>query len=200
MSCRLGRVLLHPTPSLSSSAIGTLQGPGGQKEFRKIYGDYYVCGYELGADAGATLSAINKSSRSDETLILTVAVKVLFFEESVSTSTTTSMANASSSLKFNGYSTLHGDQKSITSETISSSSQVDLQQEASIYLKKVASLDHVARTTLQNLGLQDQQALPLSDCSKLCQSGLVVQLLLAPLARLNEFVNLIGCSGTASAF
>lgn len=180
--------MIDQTPRLSSTALSLLRNPGGLSKFRKAYGDYYVCGYELGADAGATLSATDKSSKKDETLALTVAVKVLFVEKSVTTTTTTTTMSSSSAMKFSGYSTLHHDTKSLTSESLSVAEQTGLQNAASTYLKKVASLDHDVRDALKDLGLKEGQTLPLSSCSELCKSGLVVQLLLAPLARLNDFV------------
>ena len=188
MSCRLGRVIINRTPPLSSAAVDLLQATDSPTSFRKKYGDYYVCGYELGADAGASLSATNKSSKVDETLALTIAVKVVFFESSATTTTTTTAMSSSSSMAFSSYSTLNNDALSLHSDSLSVAEQEKLRHAASIYLKKVGSLDHHARKELGRLGLTDGQTVPLSRCTQICKSGLVVQLLLAPFARLNEFV------------
>ena len=190
MSCRLGRVMINQTPPLSSAAVALLRATDGPRTFQKEYGDYYVCGYELGADAGATLSATSKSSKMDETLTLTVTVKVLFFEGSATVTTTTTEMSSSASMSFSGYSTLHNDALSLQSNSPSVTEQGKLQRAASTYLERIGSLDHQAREELKRLGLVDGQILPLSYCTQICTSGLVVQLLLAPFARLNEFVAL----------
>lgn len=182
-------MVLEQTPRLSSGASKLLH-VSGPEQFRKIYGDFYVCGYELGADAGASLVADNRSSTIAETLTLTLTIKVLFFEESVSTSTTTTSATSSASMIFNGYSTLDHNSQSFTTSSLSSGDQTKLRDVASAYLRKVSSLDHRARQELKRLGLKDGKAVSLSACSRICESGLVVELLLAPFARLNDYVAL----------
>ena len=187
--------MLNQTPPLSAEALDLLRKRDGPVHFQNRYGDFYVCGYELGADAGATLFASTQSSSIKETLSLTVAVKVLFFEESVTHTTTSSSYTSNASMTFCGYSTLQKATQSTKTESLIPSEQARMQRAASAYLKRVGSVDHEAKETLAKLGLKDGQTLPLSSCTDICQSGLVVQLLLAPLARLNDFVASCKASG-----
>lgn len=158
-----------------------------------MYGDYYVCGYELGAEAGATLSAATKSSSSEETLTLTIKVKLLFFEATAPPITTTKKSSdASTSMSFCGYSTLQHEASSLTCSNLSMAEQQQFQRASSAYLQMIASLDQDVRKVKERLKLKDGHTLPLSDCTAICQSGLVVRLLLAPFARLNAFVSHAG--------
>lgn len=160
------------------------------KHFQQTYGDFYVCGYELGADAGATLNATTQSSSTIETLELTVAVKALFAEASSTSSISKSSFDYSSGMTFSGYSTLDNDQLTIASVTLSEGQQQALKAAAGRFLEKIQSLEAMARAKLKSMRLVDGQTLPFSACVEVCQSGLVVQLLLAPFARLEEFVSI----------
>lgn len=190
-SCRCGRVIANEAPALSADARNLLRKQGGLEEFYNLFGDFYVCGYELGADAGATLSAATHSSKSVETLTLTVTVRVLFFEESLTISKTISEESQSYSMTFTGFNTIESTATSTTSQSLSLAEQTRMQNTATAYLKTVGSIDEQVRTKLAHLGLKDGQELALSQCGEVCRSGLVVQLLLAPISRLNEFVSLL---------
>ncbi len=170
-----------------------LQGRDGSSRFRKAYGDYFVCGYELGSNAGATLSATTKSSDTKETLSLTVKVKALFIEKEVaSVSTSTMSSSSAATMTFNGYSTLDEKQTTMRTESLSLAEQEKLQALASSYLLKVGALDHHTREKLVSLGFRDGQVLSLAECTSLCQSGLVVQLMFEPFARLGDFISSAG--------
>jgi len=180
--------LLDDQPRLTLAALQVLRHKG-MKQFQQTYGDFYVYGYELGADAGATLNATTKMSSMSETLELTVTVKVLFVKASATFSTSKTSFDSSSAMSFCGYSTLDNHQLAIASVTLSEAEQRALKEAAGCFLDKVQSLEGRARAKLKSMHLEDGQILPLSACVELCQSGLVVQLLLAPFARLEEFVS-----------
>jgi hypothetical protein len=189
--CRVGRIVLDRMPSLSRDAVLLLSSKDGPARFKALYGDYFVCGYELGGDAGACLSASCESSSKTTTLELTVTVKVLFVKKSITKTTSDTEVSGSSKLAFSGYTTFG--QKSITmsSADVSPADPARLQQAAAEYLTMVGDLPSDIRGQMRKLGLVDGQALRLSSCSGICESGLVVQLLLAPFARLNEYVQLL---------
>ncbi|KAK4169842.1 hypothetical protein QBC43DRAFT_283407 [Cladorrhinum sp. PSN259] len=194
-SCRAGRVVLDRTPVLSEEALKVLQsGPGGEERFRKRYGDFYIAGFVLGADAGACMSASTESRSSKETLEITVKVKVLFFSASYTHTEVTEEHSSSSSISFSGYSTLDNVQPCAL--TLSGNSQGNelrvLQMRAKEYLNKVAGLQKHVETVMKDVGLVDGGTLKLGDCMRLCRSGLVVELLLAPFARLNQYVQGVG--------
>ncbi|KAH6876590.1 hypothetical protein B0T10DRAFT_566805 [Thelonectria olida] len=189
-SCRVGRVVLNRTPTLSEKAIAILQSPHGEELFRKRYGNYYVCGFALGADAGACMSASTESRSSQETIAITVAVKVLFWSESATHTEVMTSQSHSSTLSFSGYSTLDtGQPCALDSKGASPRDEEELRKQANDYLVKVRELQTKVRDVMAEVGVVDGAELPLSDCARLCRSGLVVELLLTPYARLNQYVS-----------
>jgi hypothetical protein len=158
------------------------------KQFHRTCGDFYLCGYELGADAGATLNAATQVSSMSETFELTVTVKALFAKASATHWTSKSSFDASSSIAFCGYSTPNNAQLQIVLFAPSESLQRALQDASGRFLDKIQSLEAAASAKRKAMRIQDGQTLPLSTCGEVCQSGLVVQLILAPFARLEEFV------------
>lgn len=190
-SCRVGRVVLHKPPILADNAIKILQVEGPEK-FRQTFGDFYVYGYEIGADAGACMSVSTSSTDTRNRLKITVSVKVLFFKASVSHTEEWSSFDETASFTFCGYSTLDASSRSLSAQGNSRSELQGLQAGAAEYLAKVGSLEEQVRTQLATIGLKDGGLLPLSKSQDLCESGLVVQLLLAPFARLNQYVSELG--------
>ena len=161
----------------------------GPDAFQQTYGDFYVCGYELGADAGAQMSATNETSRSDKTITLTVTVKVLFFSASVSHTETMRSETSGSTFTFTGYNSLHATVAEVTTEDLTAAKMDILRQNSSENLRQVACLESEARDAMSRLPLKDGHFLSLSESAAICKSGLVVQLLLAPFKRLNQFVD-----------
>ncbi|KAK0629293.1 hypothetical protein B0T17DRAFT_615088 [Bombardia bombarda] len=192
-TCRVGRIVLDGPLPFSPEAVMLLCARDGPARFRQRYGDYYVCGYELGGDAGACLSASSASKSKTETLELTVTVKVLFVKVSVTHKTSSSSSSAESKLSFSGYNTLTKQTESVAvvSKRAYDEKQALINQAAVRYLATVANLPQEVRKRMRQLKLCDGQALPLNACADICQSGLVVQLLLAPYARLNQYVSLV---------
>lgn len=188
-TCRMGRVVLASSPILSQSALTLLESANGPARFRAAYGDYYICGYELGADAGVCLSASTESTTTTQSLEITVAVKILFYTASKTHTERSSSFSTSSTMTFCGYNSLEQKTDELTSPDKSTlEQQARLRDASAEYMKKVGSLDSEVRVSMARLGLEDAQKLPLSVCPLICQSGLVVELLLAPFARLNQYV------------
>ncbi|KAK3389205.1 hypothetical protein B0H63DRAFT_445418 [Podospora didyma] len=191
-TCRSGRVVLSGTLPFSPEAVMLLRGRNGPARFRKLYGDYYVCGYELGGDAGACLSASSSSTSKAESLALTVTVKVLFVSASVTVKASSSSSTAESKLSLVGYNSIGQKSENITavSKGTGDEQQAQIKEAAGRYLASVAELPREVRKRMHKLKLRDGQALPLSAVTRICTSGLVVQLLLAPFARLNQYIGL----------
>ncbi|KAJ5263842.1 hypothetical protein N7478_011447 [Penicillium angulare] len=190
-SFRMGRVVLDRPPDFSLEASTLLAQPDGDSRFCERYGDYYIYGYELGADAGACISAESSEYSSEETLKITVTVKVLFWSASVSHTETFKEHKSSASFAFSGFNTLDGEVKKYPGVSPDGSTSVEglvkMQKEASEHLARVARLDHEIQKRMASLGLTEDAKLPLSSCGEVCRSGLVVQLLLAPFANLFEY-------------
>lgn len=190
----MGRVLLDRPPKFSLEASTLLTQADGDARFRERYGDYYVYGYELGAEAGACISAESSTYSSAESLKITVTVKVLFVSASATHMETLEEHKSSASFTFSGFSTLHGEVKSYPGVfpvgSIAPTPVADLiylQKKANEHVARVARLDHELQERMISLGLTGGAKLPLSLCGKVCRSGLVVQLLLAPFGNLFEY-------------
>ncbi len=198
----MGRVILEQTPQFAPETIRILEGPKGLARFRDLFGDYYVCGYELGADAGACLSASARDSSKEQTLTVTVTVKVLWTSASASHTERSSSAEASSSMTFSGYNSLGNESESRSCESLSRVEQDQLGQVAGKWLKSIGALEDATRKKVKELSVYDGQRLPLSACAPICRSGLVVRLLMAPFSHLNELVKYAarGVGGSAFAF
>ncbi len=184
---------------LSQAALNILRsGRGAEKRFWQRYGDFYICGFVLGADAGACMSASTESRSSQESLEITVQVKTFFFEASATHAESKTERSASSSFAFSGYSTLDGGQPCALALASGSSAhdQRILQLGATAYLDKIKGLPQQVRKVMQEAGLVDGGSLALADCTRLCRSGLVAELLLAPFARLNQYVECVGQQNT----
>ncbi|RGP72363.1 hypothetical protein FLONG3_6759 [Fusarium longipes] len=142
-SCRTGRLVLEKTPILSPESIKVLRSYNGQSDFRRRYGDFYVCGYSLGADAGA------------------FTVKTFFSEDSVSKTSVEQSSSVSARLSFNGYSTL--DQKPPCDMEFSSvplSQFENLRTQSSEYLNKIKGLQKAVYELMESLGVVDSRTRP----------------------------------------
>ncbi|KAF4341607.1 hypothetical protein FBEOM_4509 [Fusarium beomiforme] len=107
-------------------------------------------GYELGADAGATLSAATDSKNSAERLAITVKVQVLFFEKALPENvTSTKSLQSSSSIKFLGYNTLGNSKRSVEAKDESETELRGLRQISSSFLKEVGALEITARKEMK---------------------------------------------------
>ncbi|OOQ91472.1 hypothetical protein PEBR_00815 [Penicillium brasilianum] len=188
-SFRLGRVALDRPPEFSREAVSILTQVDGESGFRERYGDYYVYGYELGADAGACISAESSTYDSEETLKITVTVKVLFASVSASHTESSQRHESSAKFTFSGFSTLHGEVESSpgTSSPASVADLQALQNQASAHMARVARLDQELQERMTSLGLTGGAKLPWHLCGEICRAGVVVQLLLAPFRSLVEY-------------
>jgi hypothetical protein len=182
-------VALERPPKFSREAAGILTQVDGEPGFRERYGDYYVYGYELGAEAGACISAESSTYDSAESRKITVTVKTLFGSASTSHKETFQEHQSSVKLTFSGFSTLHGEVKSYpgTPGPASVADLLALQEGANANMARVARLDHELQERMTSLGLTGGGQLPWHLCGEICRAGLVVQLLLAPFRTLVEY-------------
>jgi hypothetical protein len=189
-------VLIHQPPRLSQPALDLLKSKGGVARFREKYGDFFVCGYELGAEAGACLSADTSNQDKTQITTLTVEVKVLIWSHTETHQDVKVERQSSSKLVFCGYSTLHNMSDKFTVENRSAYEIEQLKRQVSTYMAKISSVNKQALATVEQLDLKTGQHLPLSFVGEICKNGLAIQLMLSPYARLNEYVALVA-KGTA---
>jgi hypothetical protein len=187
-SCRLGRVMLGQFPRYSASARRLLGSVDGQKKFQKLYGDFFIRGYTLGADAGVCVTAQFDKDSSKESLQVKVTVTILGWSESVEHNESTESSKVSASLKFCGYSTLYNKTESEETKSSLASDQAKLGRLAAKYTNLVSRLEADVKRSLGELKLVEGGVVPAATAFELCRSGLVVQLLLFPHALTQEYI------------
>ncbi|KAK0543045.1 hypothetical protein OC846_006545 [Tilletia horrida] len=107
-SYRCGTILLRDPPQLTLESQRILKYDGGIEAFERKYGDYYVFGYNLGADNSMMVSTNSKSMSLNERKTLTVKVETFFFDINFTEHFDSAEASASASLRCTGYDSLEG--------------------------------------------------------------------------------------------
>ncbi|EPS38192.1 hypothetical protein H072_8003 [Dactylellina haptotyla CBS 200.50] len=188
-SCRVGRIIINRTPSFSRKAIQLLNHHDGGARFREEYGDYYVYGYEVGADAGASLCAQSSSKDVDQVIKIRVKAKVLFFEAvSPDVVITDHESTSSASLIFTGYSTMDIESKKLAYPHARAHDELSIQQTATQYMKKMNNMHADVMGKLKKFKLVNEGPVSPTVCADLCKDGIAVRLLLAPFVRLNQYL------------
>jgi hypothetical protein len=189
-SFKVGRVVLDDFPKYSEAALKLLGQPGGATKFRKLYGDFFIRGFTLGADAGICLAAHAHSTDTKEQLKVKLTVKVLFWSASVEHEETTENHEGSADLKVVGYSTMAGEFEKLETESTSYWDQQRVRDVATKYMRVISSLEKDVRANLTELKLKEGARVPLTEAFGLCRSGIVVQLLLFPHARTEQYLRI----------
>lgn len=178
-SYRAGTVLLACPPKLTTEAIITLKYNGGLPAFKARYGDYYLAGFNLGADAGVLVSRATCSSALSERLSVTVAVQALFWSYSETEETVSTTSSKKEERRINGYYTLDG----VYVDSGKKEGEVKGLMEG---MEKLG--DKVKGRLEKVLGgdWEDERVLTGEVCERLCEEGLVVELILMPVKTLRE--------------
>ncbi|KAK6359111.1 hypothetical protein TWF696_000278 [Orbilia brochopaga] len=188
-SCRVGRVIINDTPKFSRKAIQLLNRHDGGARFRAEYGDYYVYGYEIGANAGASLCADSSSKDVEQTIKIRVKAKVLFFEVvSPDVVIHSHDSTSSASMIFTGYSTMDIVSKNLVYPQTGPHDEVFIQQTAAEYQKKMNNLHADVMGKLKEFKLVNGALVSPAVCANLCKEGMAIQLLLAPFVRLSQYI------------
>ena len=153
--------------------------------FRDEFGDYYVAGYQIGADAGACLTIAHLDESEQETTRITGAVKVLWVSKSVTKATSTSSNLSSDYLSFRSYDSLQQRNDEAHGCDIGR-----IQQVSSECMERIEGLQMAIARRLDDLGCSETGAFDASACNQLCRSGVVVQLIMLPYCKLFEYVTL----------
>ncbi|CAD6884721.1 unnamed protein product [Tilletia laevis] len=214
-SYRCGSVLLRQAAELSQEAQLLLKYNGGIEAFEKKYGDYFVLGYNLGADNQMMVSTSAQSMSQTERMALAVRVEFLFFDISFSYQIESHQASSNSSLRVTGYDTLsHSNLDKNQSWSSTSTVEFDRVRQESAKMKVLGSiLPTRVEQRAREIGLpvsDRSKGIPLGSrsiplptgpyaplaaleyevdidlCSKLVRSGLVVELVLAPVRSLRQ--------------
>jgi hypothetical protein len=182
-------VIVDNFPAYSAAAKKLLQTKQGRDEFRRLYGDYFVRGYTLGADAGMCLSAKTDSHKTEENLKIKVTVKVLCFSHSEEHIEASQTEDLSATLHVCGYNSQTGQCETLDTQSTSNFDQNRIRALATKYMGAVSKLESDVRRGLHELKLEEGARLHPSVAFDLCRAGLVVQLLLFPHARTQEYLD-----------
>lgn len=188
-SCRRGRVILGQFPRYSTTAKRLLGSRDGQNKFRRMYGDYFVRGYTLGADAGVCVIAQFYSNSSVDKMQVKVTVKVLGFSKSAVWNESKESSDVSASLKCCGYSTLQNKSDSDETKSARGADQTRIAQMAAPYTRMVSRLKADVEKSMGAMNLVEGAVMPAARSFELCRSGLVVQLLLFPHALTQGYID-----------
>lgn len=170
-------------PELNAIAYNILSKADGEREFRAIYGDYFVAGFILGADSGAFMSVDDAVKRTTDTVALKTTVKVCFFKAKTwTTSSTTTHIEHNLVVNFAGYDTMN-DIK-ISNPKIS---LADAQRGILNMVELADNLEMRVTIKLGDLGINPGRKFTLSESAHICTSGVVVQVLLLPFHTLRGY-------------
>lgn len=174
-------------PAFSNRALITLKYEGGLAAFEEKYGDYYVCGCILGADNAILASASMQSKAQSDVLNITAKVESIFGDASWSKDTRSSSSSFSMGLTVSGYDTLNQENHnfSVTSQSM------ELQRAAKDLMSKGQNLPGRTKERAAQLGLTDGMreemfSLTRETYKRIVEGGLVLELLLMPVASLRE--------------
>lgn len=158
---------------------------GGIEALTERFGDYYVGGYALGGDTGALASAASVDSQFYKRLKIVLKIQILFFtirKTIVDGEQKSHLAFQSES--FSGYDSLSN------TYVLATSKKGSRPEDALAAAENLADLAQnlVSRVDekIVQTGLDKDEPLTQKDCERLFASGLVVELLLFPVAQLRD--------------
>ena len=199
-SCRAGCIDLEAEPWLINDAIFELRHGEGFEGFCRRYGDYHVAGYRLGADTGMLLSSSASSHKEVDKYSITAKAKVLGLGPSKTWENNFQQFRQGRSIKLLGYDTLEG----LNWENADSGGDADrelnnwlqgkkpiidpgtLKADAEAIIQRSESLLERVNGVLEKHNVKNGGYLTFNQCEALCKAGVVVELLLLPMARLRD--------------
>ena len=211
-SYRGGSVYLDHIPNLSDEAIIILKyDQDGIQAFETAYGDYYVLGYNIGADHAMTVSTSSRSNSKTEIKTLTAKAESFLLNVNYTTQTSSSSASGDADLNVIGFDSLSGTTMKRTT-TWGASATLDfnkIQLDTSDLLTMGDRIATRVEQRLRDLGLPvgsfSQEKNDPDDvvtgstelgpprvtvgrdtCQALVESGLVVELVLLPVRNLRQ--------------
>jgi hypothetical protein len=198
-SCRAGCIDLEAEPWLVNDAIFELRHGDGFEGFCKRYGDYYLAGYRLGADTGMLLSSSASSHKKVDNFSITAKAKVLGIGPSITWEKSFQQFREDRLIKLLGYDTLEGRNWKNADSGGDADRELDnwlqgkprfdagtLKADAEAIIQRSESLIERVNGVLEIHKVKNGGFLTFKQCEALCEAGVVVELLLLPMARLRD--------------
>jgi hypothetical protein len=172
-------------PPLSAEAIELLK-KGGEEEFRKVYGEYYIGGLVIGAEAAVLFESKVEHESETETLAVTVKVTVLFWSAEVSVNKSFSSESGSTEISMSAFDTLSS---SILPSTALTDSNFGKLREQ--YQGKVNRLEQRVKEVVEKC--KDK------DIDELASQGAVLEVVLVPYSQLKEYQDTLSLRETLAS-
>ena len=184
-SVRCASVNFSRSPRLTNTATVTLKyGDGGYANFCHHYGDYYVAGYRIGGDTGLLLSSNSFRHRTAEKYGITATLEVLFWKLSKTWTKDIVALSEGKVLKLLGYDTLEG--RNWTCPTGDCEGIVEIGKQAKMVMDKAHCILERIDAVLDRMGMDDGRDLSREDWDALMMAGVVVELVLLPMASVRD--------------
>lgn len=184
-SYRSGIVSLTKTLPITEEAKRVIKYDGGIEALTERFGDYYVGGYALGGDTGALVSAASVDSQFYKRLKIILKIQILFI--TIRTTLVDELQRSQFSLQsesLSGYDSLSNTYVLATSRR--GSRPEDVLSAAENLANLAQNLASRVDEKMVHTGLDKNGPLTLEDCERLFASGLVVELLLFPVALIRD--------------
>lgn len=182
---RSGTVVLEKAPSITAKAKEIIKYEGGIEALHERFGDYYVSGFALGGDTVAMASAQSEDSSFYRKLKILLQVQFLivtFYSTVTDESEASSFTDHQESLT--GYDSLS------KKFVLASARNEQMPREALADAKDLARLAHSLGSRVDEKMVEarlfENEPLTEEVCERLFRSGLVVELILLPVAQLRD--------------
>lgn len=169
-----------------------LQETDGWTKFQSRYGDYWLDGHQLGADAALLLSEETGYHENSEKVSLKVTVKPLVGKIDKKTSKFTQNIDARSELQIAGFDTLSRSCPKCNSLSMNAEQQSEVFKIFAELDLNVDSLFIRARATLQQQHLKNGSILNPSQSADMARAGLFVESILRPFKHHREVIEILG--------
>jgi len=185
-SLRVGRIT-QSALSLSSHAMNLLR--TSPTDFHRTYGDYFLYALIIGADTSTFLSTSSSMDLRSKMRDIQVEATVFGTSETVYADHRTSQyASEPCEVTFNGFDTLSG--RHWAEHTTDQAAYEEVKTAATKNVAGGMNLDKRAKAVLARFGLDlgNEERLSEEQCKALCESGLVVEMMLLPYSGLRDYV------------
>ena len=165
------------------------------QRFTAEFGDYYVAGFVVGAKNVGLLSMDVESASEQWSLDIQFTLKILFWSHTWEWKKDGGSSSASGHLSFEGYDSLAGTNDSLTASDHDTAQA--MYQVAQMYEGLGETLRTRVETQLAALQLKSTnptQPLTYTQCHQMCQSGLVVEVVLRPFTELRDFIQTLAAA------
>ncbi|KAK6354950.1 hypothetical protein TWF696_004078 [Orbilia brochopaga] len=188
-----GQIEVVQVPQLAKAAVRLLNTSADPiKEFRQMYGDFYVAGFRVGAVNSTIVSGKLANKSFFEAKRAEVKVKVLFATIHKSVNDVSSSASDEGGLNVAAFDSLTGFYSNFTARTYEDSLQAG--EVASANKQRAMTIAARAADVLWkefSMGGDQSACIYQNVVDRLCDRGLVTELLLAPFATLREYQSVV---------